>query len=696
MALPKTQEEISHATEALSIDVDLFGTSVQKPLTFQETTGLSTAANNGETVWMNIPFNTVAENEKELHDMLKHEYAHILFQSNRETIKLVHDQFPEIPVDILGDAYNIIEDYRIENNWVRVFPADTPDFAKLKKNTLKYGLKKIQSEKKAPDNPLAALFAARLGDDSQLKDSPKEIKDLYPEFVKALATTDGKNFLASYPVLKQVAEVMDKWLKGAGKSYYERLQQAQQQGQNPNSVKIIIAMPTGAAGAGSGAQQQGSQQGGQGESEGEKGEGKKSDKGKEGKGKEGESGKQAGSSGGKGQSGEKSGEKNGQQNSSGGAGEANSTSQQQQTQIIPWESLSKQQQANIINVIANDVAETISKLDRKLNDEKVGERNKKYDAKEAAAARKMNEDVKKKTADELDAEAKKEGSDEANKARKVIEMLKTLMSNEVLKKSTLERAEEDKILKMGESLDEVEPKSFGEAPFSPAITASPVIRRTIQEIFHKSKQLNAKKGIRFDYNKLIKKVISPEKNINVFNKKQQVEGGEYWFLLDLSGSMSGYSLATLKKAMLTLYDSIVPLSKNIKFRIFGFADHRITELNRAQLVTIGNGGGTPTGEALAKVYKKMKDENRNAEKTLFVITDGAPDNAYDTQAALKLLKKRGVSVFTILIGVSGSEGTYYKKTFGNSKAFYGIRNINEVRPLLERIIIRDVAKKLRV
>lgn len=683
MPLPKTPQEYNNAVENLDADVELFGNGLKKQLTFIPTDGISTSATDGQDIYENIKSNSVARNEDDLHKLLKHEYSHILFQSNQATVDLVSQKYPKVARDLIADIYNIIEDYRIEENWSKAFPADRSDFEDLKKNLKENAIQRLKKDNKVSDTPIDALFAARIGNNEILKGAPKEIETLYPEYKKQLQSLNGKSYLASYPVLRDVVAGMEKWLEEKSKDYFKRKQQeeqlAKQLGKIASVIPIIqigIGIPMPGAG-----NQQGQQQGGQGQ------------QGGAGNQQSQQQGQSAGSQP-QGVSGGTSTQTvNPTPQGGGGAGELNNNPTQQPQQPVSWDNLPADQKKQIIDAVTTYVRQEIQRIDTKGESEK----STRPSGSSVEEQKKLEKEVKDKTDQQIGKEATKQGAKEEAKAIEIMIVIPPMHSPAASK--ILQASQENKVVQQSKLLQERKIREISGRTQSttPNQRRSYVITRHIQEILHRSQKTNVRRGMTLNYPNLIRKTVTPEKKIDVFNKKQMQQGGEYWFLLDISSSMTGGRLKALKEVILTLYDSIAHIDKNIKFRIFAFNSEGIAELNRQEIVEMGASGGTPTPYALAKIYDKMRTKPaRNTERTLFVISDGQPgeNRNFTTNHVLNFFKRKGISVFSILVGDDITRDTEAK--FSGSKAVYTVQNTAAARPLLERIIIRDIAKRLRV
>ena len=646
---------------------------LKKKVEFQNASFIDTAATDGKTIYINAVENAVAKDENDLHALLKHEEAHLLFQTNEATEKLVHEKHKDVDKRIIHDAYNIIEDYRIENNWVRIFPGNEEDFKKLKKNTFENSIQEKEElakskdeakKKKAElmlDNPLSALFAARLGHKEMLKNSPREIQDLYDKFKGELSRTDGRNYLASYPVLDNVIGEMEKWLKDKEKK--EAKSTLSQKGKQ-----------------GEGAEQEGK--------EGTKGEKEKEETEKEQEtGEPSEKGEKKKSEGTKGAEGEKK-EREG----------SKEDGRQPQSMEDIWNSMSEQEKQAIAKEVARQIHEAITELDKTLKDAE----NEKVQGKMSPEAKAETEEgrewvMRKKTegltTEEVFKKATSENKAEISHAISVLAAMASIRKHGSLSERSKHLAESEahvRVLGSGLNDTDVLPDTQElEGKIRPSI----IVKNSLEQIYHRTRQENVKRGVHLNYNKLIQKIANPSKDINVFNKKQKSSGGEYWFLIDLSGSMCGNRINTVKHVVGTLYDSIVPFDSNIKFRMFGYSSSGIVEVNRDTLERVGAEGGNPTGEALGKIYGKMKDDKGSSNKTLFLVTDGGPDQLNAIAETLHFMKLRGIPVFSILIGAAFDEEL--KKAYSNSAGVYQVNDMSEARPLLERFIVKDVAKRLR-
>ena len=226
----------------LAREVDLFNRAAKKKLEYKEvppilSSILTTSATDGKTIFMN-PRTEVAKTELNFHDLINHELAHVLFKTNKAIPKQLEKDFKNIPFDAIKDIYNILEDYRIEVGWGRIFSGTIKGFNDLKDNILR----SVMREKGKINNPFLAILIARAFADnpswsaeyhhplygSIMAKMPPKIREIYDYAKEELKLLNGTDYLMTYPVEKEILEkVQDYYKERKKKEKEERAMEAE-------------------------------------------------------------------------------------------------------------------------------------------------------------------------------------------------------------------------------------------------------------------------------------------------------------------------------------------------------------------------------------------------------------------------------------------------------------------------------------
>lgn len=151
-------------------------------------------------------------------------------------------------------------------------------------------------------------------------------------------------------------------------------------------------------------------------------------------------------------------------------------------------------------------------------------------------------------------------------------------------------------------------------------------------------------------------------NLKVMRKKMIQQSGLVLLLIDVSGSMSGFKINSIRDLVADLMTSAENIPK-IELRVFCYAGDRKTSWNYEKLDSNDNPtpehedvlliheiktvencdqivplGTTPTPQAIHYLINKFEDSHKN--KTLLVLTDGSPSSyTVSYQRALLEIKK---------------------------------------------------------
>ena len=150
------------------------------------------------------------------------------------------------------------------------------------------------------------------------------------------------------------------------------------------------------------------------------------------------------------------------------------------------------------------------------------------------------------------------------------------------------------------------------------------------------------------------------KDLNNENKGNILNPSLFIFLLDQSGSMSGYSMEVACKALILFLQS---LPAGSYYQIIGFGSDyekydkspkQYTQKNIKESIKLietlkANRGGTVIYGPLEDIYKSKKDYNKiKLPKNIFLLTDG---EIYDKSQTLNIIEKNSNEFFVFAIGI---------------------------------------------
>ena len=160
-------------------------------------------------------------------------------------------------------------------------------------------------------------------------------------------------------------------------------------------------------------------------------------------------------------------------------------------------------------------------------------------------------------------------------------------------------------------------------------------------------------------------------SLNVFQRRQVLERPDLavGLLLDVSGSMSGH-MHTVEETAAVFAEGLIH-KPGINFAAWtytgGYAQVELTRicdrrLGKLCLANVAQGGGTPSGAAIAGV-KVLMERMPERKKVIIHFTDGQPDSSHHVARALQACRQAGIRVYAIGVGpwMGGSlEGQYGK------------------------------------
>lgn len=237
------------------------------------------------------------------------------------------------------------------------------------------------------------------------------------------------------------------------------------------------------------------------------------------------------------------------------------------------------------------------------------------------------------------------------------------------------------------------------------IKPNPNIKKMLEEIElgdkPKKNMYNSTSGSRLDIRKLIRYEITkdPVDLSKPYLRRIKNTGAEIWILLDISSSMEGDKIDAAKRVLGSIYDSLDG-SRYVHLNMFGFYNDEETHvfaLDRDLLMKLDAIGGTPTDIAIYYTAGLMKRDKINLNKTLFIITDGYPNDRDSTKDALMYLKSaiKSVNIFTIFISPKDEEAV---NIFSPSNWYFNVSSIEDAGRVLERGIrgiVENIKKQLR-
>jgi len=213
-------------------------------------------------------------------------------------------------------------------------------------------------------------------------------------------------------------------------------------------------------------------------------------------------------------------------------------------------------------------------------------------------------------------------------------------------------------------------------------------------------------GDEIDIDEYIQKTIFNTGEMDFFEDELEVRGMDVIFLVDFSGSMSGWNEPSSKEFMLkqtiyTLWKSIEELpGASVKTIIYSGSYEASTPMeiieDPEEILVVSPGGATHTYRALDYVYRILKRE-KNRSRFVFLLTDGYPtpdavvQNPYAyVRRVVNKIRREGISLFTIFIETYPPEEEILRH-FGDK------RNTIWLPPeKLEQYLTTEVVKLMRM
>ena len=167
--------------------------------------------------------------------------------------------------------------------------------------------------------------------------------------------------------------------------------------------------------------------------------------------------------------------------------------------------------------------------------------------------------------------------------------------------------------------------------------------------------------------------------------------GEYIFLIDRSGSMSGQRIEMAKEALLFALKSLPP---NSFFNVYSFGssytalftssmasdEKNVSDAINKIKTFIANMGGTEIYEALVEILSQPR--KRNHPRTLFLLTDGEVDNS---DQVISLIESNNHRARVFSLGIGNSCSTYLVNgcaSAGKGKSEY----VSDLKGISEKVI----------
>jgi hypothetical protein len=181
-------------------------------------------------------------------------------------------------------------------------------------------------------------------------------------------------------------------------------------------------------------------------------------------------------------------------------------------------------------------------------------------------------------------------------------------------------------------------------------------------------------------------------SLNVFQRRQVLERPDLavGLLLDVSGSMSGH-MGIVEETAAVFAEGLIR-KPGVNFAAWtytgGYTQVELTRicdrrLGKLCLASVAQGGGTPSGAAIAGV-KVLMERMPERKKVLIHFTDGQPDSSHHVARALQVCRQAGIRVYAIGVGwMGGSLESQYGS--GNWEA---IKAVAELPQAVARLIKR--------
>ena len=602
--------------------------------------------------------------------LLQHEGAHTWltnFGASEEMVKNLSKKHG-MPIQFVKNIENIVEDCRIESVWATVFPGSRRSFTELYKITLDEIKRRHEGESNlGPIDFVEALLIARFGIAggnilSLEPKIPREVKPYYDKFASELEKVQNTDWKGTYVVTDNILRIFNEIFEHKTPPFPAY-----------SGMKISNDGHNNRAGGTQDSAENGSDQN-QGQSKEDKSGGKGKDS------KQDASNKENAGEGSSNTSYSKSTDEAGESKpGSGGVGDNNSTAP--------------------VSKLLDELTNLLSQLVPTMGD-MMGDKSGTPSDKEISNGLSGTED------------------EILNNSRN--EIIKLLKSIPLSKYPTIKKLDQaiNKMTDDSHSNDTFEITGHGanglgvattynglREQYNERIKPNPKIKKMLEELElwnNAQKNLtNSTSGIRLDVRKLIRYGITndPADISRPYLRRIKNAGAEIWVLLDISSSMDGPKINAAKKILGSIHDSLDG-SGYVHLKMFGFYGGNSThvfELDRKLLMNLAANGSTPTDIAINYITELMKKNKTDFDKTLFIITDGDPNDGYATKSALINLKDaiKNVKIFTIFISRmdEGAAGI-----FSPSDWYFNVSSMDEVEGVLEegiKGIVDKIKKQLR-
>ncbi len=617
----------------------------------------------------NLILNSRENGDRVARALLQHEGAHTWLTNFGATEEMVKNLSKKhgMPIQFVKNIENIVEDCRIESVWATVFPGSRRSFTELYKITLDEIKRRHEGESSPePIGFVEALLIARFGIAggnilSLESKIPREVKPYYDKFASELEKVQNTDWKGTYVVTDNILRIFNEIFEHGIPPF-------------PGYGGMKISNDGHDNGAGS---MQDSAEDGSDQNQGQSKEGKSGAEGKDSK--QGASNKENAEDDSSNTPDSKSNTEAGESGpGSGEVGDNNTTAP-----------VSK-----ILDELTNLLSQLVPTLGDMMGD-KSGPPSDKEISNGLSGA---------------------EGEILNNSRNEIIKLLRSMPLSKypIIKRldQTINKTPDD-----SSSNDTFEITGHGANGFGVATTyngpreqynerikPNPRIKKMLEglELWNNAQKnhTNSTSGI-LDVRELIRYRVTndPAHFSKLYLKRIKNAGAEIWVLLDISSSMEGQKINAAKKMLGSIHDSLNG-SGYVHLKMFGFYGGNfahVFELDRKLLMNLAADGSTPTDIAINYITELMKKNKTDFDKTLFIITDGDPNDGYATKSALINLKDaiKNVKIFTIFISRM-DEGA--AEIFSPSDWYFNVSSMDEVESALEKGIkgiVDKIKKQLR-
>ncbi|MHC4750689.1 MAG: vWA domain-containing protein [Planctomycetota bacterium] len=224
-------------------------------------------------------------------------------------------------------------------------------------------------------------------------------------------------------------------------------------------------------------------------------------------------------------------------------------------------------------------------------------------------------------------------------------------------------------------------------------TKLPIVREeVVLPIKMKSKEWIDDEGEELDIEEYILKRVTNDRTIPIWKDERKEFGIDVSFVLDLSGSMGDFDCKVMFSAAWAIWNALEKMPKT-NVNAIGYDRPGSVELMEDKEKMLFYRGGGSTASHTALEYAMLKLESASGARLIVHITDGVPDRADLVKEVMDKIRRKGIYVFTILVGRSGAA----REIYGPDDTYVEVSsNVTELRDVIQDKLFPLVIKYLKL